>query len=180
MKKKFFAFFGATVILFAMLLGIYVKYIRYDSYMVFVESFGHGVITVEKYNVTFDANGGTINGGNTYIETEEYYVPDTNNYVPTFGEHTFMGWYKDPEFKEPAVSGELLKENVTFYAKWEIGTYEITLDLQQGTGGTQTISATFGSEMPAITTPTRANTVQQISIPTQAISISIVAISISV
>ena len=47
MKKKFFAFFGATVILFAMLLGIYVKYIRYDSYMVFVESFGHGVITVD-------------------------------------------------------------------------------------------------------------------------------------
>ena len=41
MKKKFFAFFGATVILFAMLLGIYVKYIRYDSYMVFVESFDH-------------------------------------------------------------------------------------------------------------------------------------------
>lgn len=47
MKKKFFAFFGATVILFAMLLGIYVKYIRYDSYMVFVESFDHGVITVD-------------------------------------------------------------------------------------------------------------------------------------
>lgn len=47
MKKKFFAFFGATVILFTMLLGIYVKYIRYDSYMVFVESFDHGVITVD-------------------------------------------------------------------------------------------------------------------------------------
>lgn len=47
MKKKFFAFFGATVLLFAMLLGIYFRYIRYDSYMVFVESFDHGVITVD-------------------------------------------------------------------------------------------------------------------------------------
>ena len=79
----------------------------------------HGVISVEKYDVTFDANGGEIKGGSTYTETDEYYVPDTDNYVPTFNDHTFMGWYKDPEFKEPAVSGELLKEDVTFYAKWD-------------------------------------------------------------
>ena len=79
----------------------------------------HGVITVEKYDVTFDANGGTIKGGDTYKETEEYYVPDTKDYVPTFDGHEFGGWYKDPEFKEPAVEGEILKENVTLYAKWD-------------------------------------------------------------
>ncbi len=79
----------------------------------------HGVITVEKYDVTFDANGGEINGGNRYTEQDEYYVPDTDAFVPTYGEHTFKGWYKDPEFKEPVVKGELLTENVTFYAKWD-------------------------------------------------------------
>ncbi|MBQ6600284.1 MAG: InlB B-repeat-containing protein, partial [Clostridia bacterium] len=79
----------------------------------------HGVITVEKYDVTFDANGGTIKGGNTYTETDEYYVPDTKNYVPSFDGHEFGGWYKDPEFKEPVTDGEILKENVTFYAKWD-------------------------------------------------------------
>lgn len=78
----------------------------------------HGVISVEKYDVTFDANGGTINGGNTYTEKDEYYVPDIKNFVPEFDGHEFKGWYKDPEFKEPAVTGEILKENVTFYAKW--------------------------------------------------------------
>ncbi|MEE1320105.1 MAG: InlB B-repeat-containing protein [Acutalibacteraceae bacterium] len=78
-----------------------------------------GVITVEKYDVTFDANGGKINGGNTYTETDEYYVPDTDDYVPTFDGHEFEGWYKDPEFKEPVTDGEILKENVTFYAKWD-------------------------------------------------------------
>ncbi len=79
----------------------------------------HGVISVEKYDVIFDANGGTIKGGNTYTEKDEYYVPDTDLYVPTFGEHTFKGWYKDPEFKEPAVKGELLTETITLYAKWD-------------------------------------------------------------
>lgn len=78
----------------------------------------HGVISVEKYDVTFDANGGTINDSNTYTETDEYYVPDVDNFVPEFDGHEFKGWYKDPEFKEPAVTGEILKENVTFYAKW--------------------------------------------------------------
>ena len=78
-----------------------------------------GVITVEKYDVTFDANGGTIKGGNTFTETDEYYVPDVDNYVPSFDGHEFGGWYKDPEFKEPAVTGEILKENITVYAKWD-------------------------------------------------------------
>ena len=47
MKKKFFAFFGATVLLFAMLFGIWFKYLRNDSHMVFIESFDHGVVTVD-------------------------------------------------------------------------------------------------------------------------------------
>lgn len=47
MKKKIFAFSGATLVLFAMLFGIYFKYIRNDSHMVFVESFDHGVVTVD-------------------------------------------------------------------------------------------------------------------------------------
>ena len=79
----------------------------------------HGVISVEKYDVTFDANGGEINGGNTFTEEDEYYVPDVNNYVPTFEGHEFGGWYKDTDFKEPAVSGELLTGNITLYAKWD-------------------------------------------------------------
>ena len=79
----------------------------------------HGVITVEKYDVIFDANDGEINGADTYTEADEYYVPDTSKYVPTFDGHEFIGWYKDPQFKEPAVSGELLTENITLYAKWD-------------------------------------------------------------
>ncbi|MBR5438174.1 MAG: family 43 glycosylhydrolase, partial [Clostridia bacterium] len=48
--KKFLAFFAATVILFAGVFMIYWKNVRASEYMVFVESFGHGVVTVDSKN----------------------------------------------------------------------------------------------------------------------------------
>lgn len=61
--KKFLAFFTATFLLFAAVFVIYWKYVRPDDYPVFIETFGHGVITVdsketsgtdEKYKVLCD------------------------------------------------------------------------------------------------------------------------------
>ena len=50
--KKFLAFFTATLLLFGGVFMIYWKHIRPSEYMVFVESFGHGVITVDSKNTT--------------------------------------------------------------------------------------------------------------------------------
>ena len=47
MKKKFWFFFTVTVALFAVVLGMYFKYIHQSQYRVFIESFDHGVITVD-------------------------------------------------------------------------------------------------------------------------------------
>lgn len=48
--KKFLAFFTATLLLFGGVFMIYWKHIRPSEYMVFVESFGHGVVTVDSKN----------------------------------------------------------------------------------------------------------------------------------
>ncbi len=48
--KKFLAFFTATVLLFGGVFLIYWKHVRPSEYMVFVETFGHGVITVDSKN----------------------------------------------------------------------------------------------------------------------------------
>lgn len=48
--KKFLAFLTATLLLFAAVFVIYWEFVRADKYMVFVESFGHGVITVDSKN----------------------------------------------------------------------------------------------------------------------------------
>ena len=107
-----------------------------------------------EYNITYELNGGTNHASNpkTYNITQEITLQ-----APTYTGHIFKGWFDNADFTGDAILSISAGSTgaKTFYAKWEIGTYEITLDLQQGTGGTQTISATFGSEMPAITTPTR-------------------------
>lgn len=47
MKKKFWIFFLVTVALFATVVGMYFKFIHQSDCIVFIESFDHGVITVD-------------------------------------------------------------------------------------------------------------------------------------
>ena len=78
-----------------------------------------GVITVEKYNVTFDAKGGKVNGKDKDVAGNQYYIPSFSGYQPTMNEHNFLGWYTDEECTIPATEGEILTEDITLYAKWD-------------------------------------------------------------
>ena len=104
------------------------------------------VITATGYNVTFDAQGGTVNGYDKQTVADQYKVPTLNEYLPTrYGGYIFEGWYKDIEYTIPAVEGEYLNSDITLYAKWRNpltikgmitvgGTYE-----QENADGTVTI-----------------------------------------
>ena len=52
MKSKFLMFLTLTLILCGMVFGLYWKYIRSSEYPVFVESFDHGVLTVDSTETT--------------------------------------------------------------------------------------------------------------------------------
>lgn len=51
--------------------------------------------------------------------------------------------------------GKWIGGETTLYTKWTGRTYEVTLNDNGGSGGSGTITATYGSPMPAITLPTR-------------------------
>ena len=107
-----------------------------------------------EYVITYELNGGTNHASNpaTYNITDEVILQ-----TPTYKGYTFLGWYESVDFAGEVISSipKGSTGSKTFYAKWEIGTYTITLDLQGGTGGTETVSAIYGSAMPTITVPTR-------------------------
>ena len=87
------------------------------------------VITVEKYDVTFDAQGGKVNGYASQTVTDQYYIPGFDAYQPVMEDHNFLGWYLDTDCTIPATEGELLVEDVTVYAKWDrVLTGELIVD----------------------------------------------------
>ena len=71
--------------------------------------------------------------------------------------YTFGGWHKEQACtnKVTSLGATTYTSNITLYAKWTANTYTVTLNPQSGTGGTTSVTATYGSAMSAITKPTR-------------------------
>ena len=79
----------------------------------------NAVITMDLHDVTFNAMGGQVNGQATQQVKDQYKVPGFKDYLPTReGGYIFAGWYKDAEYKVPAIEGEDLTQDITLYAKW--------------------------------------------------------------
>ena len=100
--------------------------------------------TVNTYTATFKANGGT---------------PATTNIVQNYGTtllapavtrtgYTLAGW-------SPEVPPTMPASNSTYTAQWTANEYTVTFDPDGGSGGSASVSATYGSAMPSATMPTR-------------------------
>lgn len=95
----------------------------------------NAVITMDLYNVTFDAQGGKVNGKDSQTVLEQYKIPSFKDYVPIReGGYTFAGWYEDEACTVAATEGKDLTKNITLYAKW---IEPLTIS------GTVTISGTY-------------------------------------
>lgn len=117
------------------------------------------------YTLAYNANGAS---GSAPASASHKY-PDAFTLASasglTLAGHSFGGWYRNAAGTGtgyPAgqsVSGSTFEatENgtITLYAKWTAIVSTVTLDAQGGSGGTSSVTATYGSAMPSITKPTR-------------------------
>src|SRR5690606_33118477 len=95
------------------------------------------------------------------IETETFTLPSPN---PKEG-YSFAGWYTDPQFI-PSSKLTSISQNsygdLTLYARFSANNYSITLDSQEGLGGTTSIVVPYGSKLPlAINAPVKSGYVFQ-------------------
>lgn len=101
----------------------------------------------ETFTVTYDANGGTLPEG--YSETNTVGWGDTLNLpTPTYYGHVFGGWFTfgDVNSSKQFYSTDAVFSDLDLYAKWTVGTYTITLDLDGGTySGSTSLSYEYGS-----------------------------------
>ncbi|MBE6982354.1 MAG: hypothetical protein E7437_08555 [Ruminococcaceae bacterium] len=77
-------------------------------------------VSVNPYTVTFDAGAGLVNGEETIILENQYRYPDLNSYtaVPNADDKLFICWTDAEGNPVENLSGQLLTENVTYYARY--------------------------------------------------------------
>lgn len=116
--------------------------------------------SANSYTVTLDAAGGTGSGTVTAVYDSD--MPEITK--PVRKGYTFGGYFTQQNgggeqyYNADAVSVKTYDkpDGLMLYAKWSANTYTVTLDMQNGSGGTASVDATYDSMMPQITPPTRS------------------------
>jgi len=107
------------------------------------------------YNVEFDGNGGEPEF--QYLEQSlgQYYVLPP---APALKGYRFTGWFTgETNGMQITTTNRVVEtEAHTLWAHWEIRKYTVTLNRQGGTGGTGSVTATWGEPLPEnVDAPTR-------------------------
>ena len=118
-----------------------------------------GSLTITRlYTITYNGNGhtgGTVPG--TVDKKHETNITLSSS-TPTRTGYTFAGWNTKADGSGTNYAkGATYSANadVTLYAKWTANTYTVTFNKQSGTGGTNSVTATYDATMPSATMPTR-------------------------
>ena len=117
--------------------------------------------SANKYSVKFNGNGNTSGSMSNQSFTYDQAQNLTANGYSKIG-YSFAGWSTSAngsvEYSNSQSVSNLTSTNnetVTLYAVWTANTYTVTLNKQSGSGGSSSVTATYNSAMPAITTPSR-------------------------
>ena len=81
------------------------------------------------YSITYNLDGGTNNSLNPSSCTIEDSITLKDPSKPGY---TFKGWYSDSDFTTPVTSISNTTGNITLYAKFEVNSYNLTLDANNG------------------------------------------------
>ena len=109
--------------------------------------------------VTLDRQRGS-GGSSSVTATYGHSMPSIT--LPTRSGYTFGGYYTSTGgsgtqyYTASGASARIWDktEATTLYAKWTAKTYTVMLDRQNGSGGSSSVTATYGMPMPAIALPT--------------------------
>ncbi len=115
-------------------------------------------LSEKKYIVTFDLNGGKGDFESIEIEYEGQ-LPKLNN-IPTKENYVFLGFFDNKKYYEGKQyydnKGDSVRnfdkvENTMFYAAWMSNKYNITFDLNEGSGNKpESIDIKYGDDLPKL------------------------------
>ncbi len=99
------------------------------------------------YTVTFQSEGGSHVPEQPVMDGDPVAEPFP---PPSRTGYTFGGWYKEQSCINPwDFSEDVVTQDRFLWAKWTANEYTVTFDRQGGTGGPDSVTATFDSHMPS-------------------------------
>lgn len=111
------------------------------------------------YTLYYDENGGSGEMEEQTVEEGKSVTVKANTFTAPKG-YAYREWNtnaKGSGTKYEAGQSVKMTADLTLYAVWQAKTYTVTLDAAGGTGGTNSVTATFDEAMPNIIIPTRAD-----------------------
>ena len=116
--------------------------------------------TANTYTVTLNKQSGT-GGTDSVTATYDSAMPSAT--APSRTGYTFGGYYTSTggsgtQYYTSSMGSTRnwnLTSATTLYAKWTANQYTVTLNKQGGTGGTDSVTATYDSAMPSATAPSK-------------------------
>lgn len=115
--------------------------------------------TLNTYMLTFNANGGKINGNEIQTKQVNYGEAYGSLPKPTRDGYSFVGWYTTslPKGGEQitAQTKHLQESNRTIYARWNSAGITVTLNANGGSCDKTSVTVTYGSKYGTLPTPTK-------------------------
>lgn len=110
---------------------------------------------INKYNVTYDLNGGGGSFANGSMNYNSTY--NIHKHKPTRAGHTFVGWRNSVDNKVyDAGDSFTLKQNTKLTAEWSVNDYTVSYNLNGGSGSFSSVKRTYNTRHSiSNTTPTR-------------------------
>ena len=102
--------------------------------------------TRNKYDLVINPAGGTYNGGTSNVTTKEYYGSTKTIASPSRIGYTFNGWTKTGNSTLTDSTLIIGNEKTTLEAKWTANQYEVSLNLNDGSGTINKINVTYDSQ----------------------------------
>lgn len=123
-----------------------------DKFSGFGYVFYDSVLVQEGFTVTFDSQGGSAVPPITGVEPGSTIEPP--DYPPHKEHYDFLGWFTEPEFiHEWDFRTDIVTEDITLYAKYELLTWTVTFNSMGGTQVAPYTSVVDGSTIPEPSTP---------------------------
>jgi uncharacterized repeat protein (TIGR02543 family) len=106
---------------------------------------------INTYTLSINNNNGSSMNSTVVTFADQITLPED----PVKEGYTFVGWYTDESLTNPYQAQTMPANNLTLFAKWDVNSYQINFNSNDGTLTSTSANFTFQENLPILETPSR-------------------------